>query len=96
MAAGMRPRSLTVNPWSRAQDLSSAVPTRPETFCVDSIAAVSAEAFWDVLDPVPALRPRFAAAAGTRLADADTFFAVLLEGVTRVTLYMAPRTRIAS
>ena len=92
--AGILPRPLTLNPCSRAQDLSSDVLTRLPLFCADTVAVGLMDCFLGALDLVLALPLRAVVVLGKRLADADVFSSE--EETTRVTLYMAPRTRTAS
>ena len=92
--AGILPRPLTLNPCSRAQDLNSEVLARFSLLCADSVVGGLMRCFLGVLDLVPALPLRAVAVLGERLADADVFSSG--EETTRVTLYMAPRTRTAS
>ena len=92
--AGILPRPLTLNPCSRAQDLNSKVLARFPLFCADSVAGGLMGCFLGVLDLVLALPLRAVEVLGKRLADADVFSSG--EETTRVTLYMAPRTRTAS
>ena len=97
--AGILPRPLTLNPCPRAHDLNSEVLTRFPLFCADTVVGALLGCFLDVLDLVLALPLRAAAVLGKRLADTDGFSTDGFssgEETTRVTLYMAPRTRTAS
>ena len=92
--AGILPRSLTLNPCSRAQDLNFDVLTRLPLFCAELVVGALVGCFLGVLDLVLASPLRDAAVVGERLADAGVSLSG--EETTRVTLYMAPRTRTAS